>query len=129
MQTETYRLEAYLRDGETFHYARKLLSKRFPPLAHDHDFYEIFMIIRGRTQHWINGVTQTLEQGQLMFMRPGDAHAFRAAREGCEIINVMYRSDTATHLLERYADTLSGRFFGSHAPLPELHTLGPRQFE
>ncbi|MEM1234933.1 MAG: AraC family transcriptional regulator [Pseudomonadota bacterium] len=129
MLTETYQLEAYLRDGETFHYARKALSKRFPARAHDHDFYEVFIVTRGRTAHWINGVTQTLSQGQLVFMRPSDAHAFRAAREGCEIINVMFRRETAAHLAGRYADTLSGRFFDAPGAMPELHTLGPRQFE
>ncbi|MEM9349905.1 MAG: AraC family transcriptional regulator [Pseudomonadota bacterium] len=129
METETYRLEAYLNAGETFHYARKALSKRFPAKAHDHDFFEVFLITKGRTAHWINGTLQNLEQGQLMFIRPADAHAFRAARSGCEIVNVMFRQDTAEHLLRRYADVIAGRFFAATSPLPELHTLGPRQFE
>ncbi|MEM6897563.1 MAG: AraC family transcriptional regulator [Pseudomonadota bacterium] len=129
MDHETYRLQAYLNQGETFHYARKALSKRFPARAHDHDFYEVFLILRGRTHHWINGASQMLEQGQLMFMRPADTHAFKAAPEGCEIINVMFRQETAQHLMRRYFDTISGRFFATEGPLPERHTLGPRQFE
>ncbi|MEM1237146.1 MAG: AraC family transcriptional regulator [Pseudomonadota bacterium] len=130
MRTETYRLGAYLASGESFHYARKALATRFPARAHDHDFFEVFLIINGKTQHWINGVTQVLEPGQLMFIRPLDAHAFSAdRRSGCEIINVMFSIDTAQHLAGRYSDTISGRFFDAPGLLPELHTLGPRQFE
>ncbi|MEM6478374.1 MAG: AraC family transcriptional regulator [Pseudomonadota bacterium] len=129
MHSETYRLSAYLNDGETFHYARKLLAKRFPPKAHDHDFFEVFLIVKGRTLHWINGSNQQLERGQLMFMRPSDKHAFRAGAEGCEIVNVMFRKGTAQHLVSRYAETIAGRFFDAPGALPELHTLGPRQFE
>jgi len=129
MKTETYRLEAYLTAGETFHYARKWLSKRFPARAHDHDFFEVFLIAQGSTLHWVNGTTQSLSKGQLMFMRPKDAHAFRADRERCEIVNVMFRADTAQHLLDRYNDTIAGRFFAAPGDLPELHTLGPPQFE
>ncbi|MEO0484337.1 MAG: AraC family transcriptional regulator [Pseudomonadota bacterium] len=130
MLTQTYRLSSYLDPGERFHYARKSLATRFPDRAHDHDFYELFLIAQGRTQHWINGVTQALEPGQLMFVRPSDAHAFRADRkDGCTIINVMFEIGTAEHLLSRYADTIAGRFFAAPGALPELHTLGPRQFE
>ncbi|MEO0871202.1 MAG: helix-turn-helix domain-containing protein [Pseudomonadota bacterium] len=129
MKTETYRLASYLAHGESFHYARKMLAKRFPARAHTHDFHEVFLITRGRTAHWINGQMQTLAEGQLVFIRPHDAHAFRAAREGCEIVNVMYESASAAHLVARYGDTLRGRFFDAPGALPELHTLGPQQFE
>lgn len=129
MLTETFKLASYLSEGETFHYARKALAKRFPARAHDHDYFEVFIVIRGRTAHWINGVSQTLSQGQLVFMKPSDVHAFKAAREGCEIINVMFTRETASHLVHRYADTLAGRFFDAPGHLPELHALGPRRFE
>ncbi|MEM6728962.1 MAG: AraC family transcriptional regulator [Pseudomonadota bacterium] len=130
MERETYRLDSYLAATETFHYARRTLAKRWPVRVHDHDFYEVFLITRGRTLHWINGVTQTLDAGQLVFIRPHDTHAFKAdGALGCETLNVMYRPETAEHLLMRYSESLAGRFFGAQSPLPECHTLGPRQFE
>lgn len=129
MQQTRFLIDRYISGDEAFHFARKELAKRYPEAAHDHDYFEVFLIENGRTAHWINGVTQTLEAGQLMFVRPGDVHAFCADRaEGCQIINVMFRIETAAHLAARYTDTLGGRFFNANGTLPELHTLGPARF-
>lgn len=129
MEKTRFKQTAYLGPGEAFHFARKQLARRFPEQAHDHDFHEVFLIETGRTSHWINGVTQTLEAGQLVFMRPSDVHAFCADRKtGCQIINVIFRSETAAHLCQRYADTIRGRFFDRADRLPELHTLGLARF-
>ena len=130
MEAETFRIDGYLQPSEAFHYARKQLARRFPRKAHDHEFYEDFLIVEGRTAHRVNSVRQVLEPGQLVFMRPTDTHAFRADRaQGCEIINIMFRIASADHLVKRYNDTLSGRFFASKADIPELHTLGPTRFK
>ncbi len=129
MYKTTFLIENYITAAESFHFARKQLAKRFPDTSHDHDYFEVFLIETGRTQHWINGTNQTLEAGQLVFIRPGDVHAFRADRKlGCQIINVMFRTETARHLATRYADTIAGRFFDGRDPLPDLHTLGPTRF-
>ena len=129
MKTTRFHKTAYLGPDEAFHFARKQLAKRFPEYAHDHDFYEVFLIEKGRTSHWVNGVTQTLEAGQLVFMRPSDFHAFCADRKvGCQIINVIFRTETVAHLRDRYSDTIAGRFFDYGGQLPELHTLGPARF-
>lgn len=129
MRRTTFLIDDYIGKGESFHFARKQLALRFPEAAHDHDFFEVFLIEKGQTDHWINGVTQRLEAGQLMFMRPGDAHAFRADRKlGCQIVNVMFRMETAAHLVSRYGDTIAGRFFDKQDTLPDLHTLGPARF-
>lgn len=129
MDKTTFRIDTYINPDEAFHFARKRLDTRFPDTAHDHDFFEVFLVESGRTAHWINGVTQTLEPGQLVFVRPHDVHAFSADRSvGCEISNVMFRVETALHLAQRYAGTIANRFFDAPAPLPEMHTLGPARF-
>lgn len=129
MQKTTFEIDAYIKLDEAFHFARKSLATRFPETAHDHDFFEVFLIESGKTEHWINGVVQILEPGQLTFVRPGDVHAFRADRAlGCEIINVMFRQETAAHLTHRYHDTIKGRFFDAPSALPEMHMLGAARF-
>ena len=129
MRKTRFHLGSYIGEGESFHFARKDLAKRFPDAAHDHDFFEVFLIEMGRSAHWINGVTQTLEAGQMVFVRPWDVHAFSAdRRQGCRIINVMFRCETAEHLADRYSDTISGRLFDAKGPLPEMQTLGPARF-
>lgn len=129
MDKTTFHIADYIRGHEAFHFARKRLAKRFPQKAHDHDFFEVFLIESGRTAHWINGITQYLEPGQLAFLRPGDAHAFCADRKtGCQIINVMFRTETADHLAGRYRDSIAGRFFDARGPMPEMHRLGSARF-
>lgn len=129
MDQTTFFIDDYIRPDEAFHFARKMLAKRFPAKAHNHDYYEVFLIENGTTAHWINGVMQTLEPGQLAFLRPGDVHAFCANKTtGCQIINVMFRKETAIHLSGRYASTIGGRFFDSRDGLPEVHMLGSKRF-
>ncbi len=65
-----------------------------------------------------------------MFVRPQDRHAFKADRDlGCQIINVMFRKETARHLVDRYSETIRDRYFDAKEPLPEIHDLGPVRIE
>jgi len=129
MKKTTFKIDDYVRPDEAFHFARKRLATRFPDRAHDHDFFEVFLIESGRTAHWINGETQTLEPGHLAFVRPNDTHAFRADKSaGCQIINVMFRRETAEHLAKRYRDAISGKFFDATSRLPDMHSLGSARF-
>ena len=43
---------------------------------HCHDFYEIFITVSGTVTHFINGITQKLPEGSLVFIRPDDVHAY-----------------------------------------------------
>ncbi|MGR3514452.1 MAG: AraC family transcriptional regulator [Paracoccaceae bacterium] len=130
METETFLIDAYLRTGQASHVAHKELARRWPAKAHDHDYFELFLIEHGQTDHWINGTRQRLGRGRLVFVRPSDAHAFRAdQRTGCRIFNVMFRTDTVQHFVNRYPEEFSNRLFDSHADLPEMYTLRDEQFD
>lgn len=119
----------YVGADEHFSVARKALARQFPDAAHDHDYCELFLVEEGRTQHWINGRTEVLEAGQLVFIRPPDAHAFRAdRRRGCQIVNIILRPETAQFLGSRYPEEFRGRFFDAPGPRPETYLLDPRSF-
>ena len=128
MQVTRFFAADYIGGHESFHFARKTLGAKFPETAHDHDFHEAFLVEQGETLHWINGRIQKLSPGHLAFVRPHDAHAFRASRNlGCRIINVMFRCETASHLVGRYPGEFRGRYFDWPGPLPEAYELhGPR---
>ena len=105
------------------------LSKRHsPPAIHDHDFFECFWIASGWCTHYINGATERLETGTLMFIRPPDWHAFQNA-DGppCQMINVAFSADTAAHLRDRYAADLEGRFFWTNDRKPASFVLDSAQ--
>lgn len=128
MDVRQFEIESYLRPGEAYHIARKELDRRAPRYVHQHDYFEVFLVEHGSTRHWINGRIETLEQGSFVFVRPRDAHAFRAlGKSGCRIINVMFRCETADFLLNRYSQEFSGRFFWKSGVRPDAYRLrGPR---
>ena len=43
---------------------------------HNHDFVEIFYILEGTFKQYINDEQQILKEGDLLFLRPLDAHCF-----------------------------------------------------
>lgn len=107
-----FRIDSYLQPDEAYHFVRKELDPASPALAHDHDFYEVFLIESGRARHWINGGEDALERGDLVFIRPRDLHALQADADlGCRILNVIFREATGRHLVDRYGDAFDGRFF------------------
>jgi AraC family cel operon transcriptional repressor len=59
----------------------KISCDRGSPLEmHDHDYPEIFWIEEGPCQHAINGRSETLETGDLVFIRARDCHQFFARK-------------------------------------------------
>lgn len=43
---------------------------------HTHDFYEFFLVTRGRALHVVNSTTHIIERGSLVLMRPRDVHFY-----------------------------------------------------
>jgi len=43
---------------------------------HCHDFYEFFLVTKGRALHIVNETVQTVSRGSLVFVRPDDAHCY-----------------------------------------------------
>ncbi|WP_226783268.1 helix-turn-helix transcriptional regulator [Oceaniglobus trochenteri] len=128
MQFRTFTINSYIGAQESFHFARKELDARWPAYSHDHDYYELFLVEQGMARHRINGRTETLPRGSLVFIRPSDTHGFQASAEyGCQIINVIFRTETADHLFARYGEELGRRFFWVEGPQPDTFLLsGPR---
>lgn len=62
--------------------------------VHSHeDFHEFAFLTRGTARHQISDQTYTLTQGDLVFVRPSDTHAFvSVADDGFELINVAFPS-------------------------------------
>ncbi|MGO4546697.1 helix-turn-helix domain-containing protein [Paenibacillus sp. 2TAB23] len=92
---------------------------------HDHDFYEIFVILSGRCMHLINGEIQTLEEGEMVFIRPGDKHAYDFCGESdCRFMNVNFYSEA----VESAFDFLGSPSFSARlkrAKQPPLLRLTP----
>ena len=62
------------------------------PRLHDHDFCELFIINRGDIIHKINGKSQVVKAGQVVFIRPHDVHGFGNSGSECELYNLAFRN-------------------------------------
>lgn len=70
---------------------------------HRHEFCEIFITISGGVTHWINGTTQILPEGCLVFIRPDDVHGYiyeTPQSVKTSYINLTFTKETADLLFE-----------------------------
>ncbi len=74
---------------------------------HWHDFYEIFITISGTVIHKINGKTQNLPEGSLVFIRPDDRHGYvydTPQSKKTVYVNLAFTRETAQSLFEYLSD-------------------------
>lgn len=58
---------------------------------HYHNYYELFLVLRGDVCHFVNGKSQTLREGQFLFIRDFDVHDYiRADGKYFEFINFAF---------------------------------------
>lgn len=70
-------------------------------VKHTHDFYEIFLIAKGKVKHIINDNEQILDEGTMIFMRPNDIHYYqRHEKDEVELINLAFPKKTITDLFD-----------------------------
>lgn len=93
---------------------------------HSHDFFEIFLITKGKALHKINGKEEILEEGTLVFIRPKDKHYYEKLPDNiCELINVAFPAKTIKQLFNYFGEGFeSERLLNADHPptliLPQL---------
>ena len=56
---------------------------------HRHEFYEVFYVLRGQALHEMDGSSQVVSEGTLVFIRPDDAHCYKVLNcDDFEFVNV-----------------------------------------
>lgn len=79
---------------------------RFNP--HCHEYYEVFVTVRGTAQHWVNGDVYSLPEGSLVFIRPDDIHSFVYDGEkddNIEYVNFCFTKETAKELFSYLSES------------------------
>lgn len=89
--------------------------------VHTHDFLEVFWLEAGLATHLIGGAKQKLTAGQVVFIRPDDAHGF-AGRDRFTLVNVALPRASGRALEKRY-DT---RYWLQSSPLPHTAAVAGR---
>lgn len=79
---------------------------------HNHEFYEIFITISGTVTHFINGITQKLPEGSLVFIRPEDIHGYvydTPLSSETAYINLTFTYETAELLFAYLSDSFPSK--------------------
>lgn len=94
---------------------------------HDHEFYEIVLLVSGRTTHRLNETTHPMDDGDIMFICPDDVHQFEGYSAVTELLSLQVRVDE----MERFMDVYGAREILSapdrppclHLDTSEVHAL------
>ncbi|CAM4470421.1 helix-turn-helix domain-containing protein [Paenibacillus phoenicis] len=94
---------------------------------HTHDFYEFFVIEAGSCRHVVNGETQLLQAGCLVFIRPEDIHRYEQnGEEDCRFYNVPCRHSLMDEAMAFLGEEeIAERLLQSH--LPQVALLSPTE--
>ncbi len=86
-------------------------------VEHWHDYFELFLILEGSVTHIINGKTQHLEKGTLVFIRPGDIHKYICEEEKVRFLNLAISKNTMYRLADYLGSTFDkDKMLGSVVP-------------
>lgn len=74
-----------------------------PKVLHDHQYYELFIVVKGNVIHHINGTKHRLAEGTLVFIRPSDIHTYEdLPEEHATIINIAFSENSIRMLFEYF---------------------------
>jgi AraC family cel operon transcriptional repressor len=114
-----------LLDRAQIHLTRATLTSERPKALHDHDFYEVFWVQNGTVRHHLPDRVETLAEGAVVFLKPGDAHGLQGRGEHALVVSLCVHPATVEHIGERHP-SLRGNLFWS-ATGPALHQRDIRQ--
>ena len=76
-----------------------------PKIMHDHEYYELFVVVKGTVMHHINGAKHRLAEGTLVFIRPSDVHTYEnLPDEHATLINIAFSKNAVKMLFEYLTD-------------------------
>lgn len=65
---------------------------------HSHDYFEVFLTLKGSAEHVVNGASFSVTRGYLIFVRDRDVHDYLSRSDGFEFLNLAFTRETLTAL-------------------------------
>lgn len=126
MAVPVFDLSAFLHPDETFHLARVNILSRQDLSLHTHNYAELLWIEKGTGYHLVNSERLRLAPGDLIMIRPQDAHTYAASGKegGITLINIAFPVETLHYFHSRYFPG-STHYFWSAGPMPCRMQLAP----
>jgi|SRR6056297_2683781 len=95
--------------------------------AHTHDYFELFLVSSGFAYHLVNGASQLIRKGTLVFIRPEDSHYYSNMSPDFMIMNMIMSKEIVNSLFDYLGEGYDTNFFYS-APLPPKARLSQTEF-
>ncbi|MDX2110356.1 MAG: helix-turn-helix domain-containing protein [Verrucomicrobiota bacterium] len=109
--------------NEVFHLVRVSWGRNHLPRTHVHDFYEIFWIDSGVCLHCVNQNKVALQAGDIVFIRPSDAHQLLPnGSGGFSFTNLAFPQAFMQQFITRFPEEMAA-FYPSENPLPVTKAL------
>lgn len=87
-------------DSEIQAHYRMIASVRDTIGMHSHDFFELFLILKGSVVHVINSNRQMLQENTLVFIRDRDVHCYEQTTDSdCQFINLSFNREVLDDLI------------------------------
>lgn len=96
-------------------------------VEHTHDYFEWFLVNSGSAYHCVNGTTQLLNKGVMVFIRPDDSHAYSNMSPDFKIFNIIVSPQIIMSLFEYLGQGYDPNSFLS-VPLPPKTKLSESEF-
>lgn len=89
---------------------------------HRHEYYELFVLLEGSTLHCVNGAEFPLGAGDLVFIRPDDAHDYRCEPgQRFSMLNFTFTRETAEGMFCYLGEGFPTRALLGAAYPPQVH--------
>ncbi|MFN3662566.1 helix-turn-helix domain-containing protein [Yoonia sp.] len=109
-----------LRADAQVHLTRATLAAQRPRALHNHDFFELFWVQNGKVRHHLPEATQTLSEGAVVFLSPGQTHALQGRGEHALVVSLCIHPALIKALGERHS-LLQGHLFWAGSGLVQHH--------
>ena len=116
---EQYRYHASEKvDSETGCTYTYIDGQSWNPNLHDHDYFEMFIVLNDSVVHYVNGCYQELRRGTLVFIRPKDVHTFAFRKDTPNsVVNITFTKETMNTLFDYLTAAFpSDEMLGSEMP-------------
>lgn len=96
---------------------RAMLAPTRPKALHDHDFFELFWVQNGQIRHHLDDKTETLSEGDLVFLRPGQCHALQGRGEHALVVSLCIHPETIDAMAKRHPSVKGHLFWSNGRPV------------
>lgn len=72
---------------------------------HFHDYFELFIMLKGNCRHLVNGKDIPLSKGNAVFIRPNDTHDYICVgKKPFSMLNITFTAETAKNMFDYLGD-------------------------